>query len=333
MRVIISGSSGFIGAALAHKYLANGAEVLGIDSHTDYYSTDLKLKRLANLQLEKNFHFSELDVSNNASLTNVIAEFRPTTFIHLAAQAGVRIPTSHINKYVESNLTGFSSVLQSVALQEVPNFLYASSSSIYGDNAELPYRESEKILEPNSFYGGTKLANEILTKSLIHGTKTRARGLRFFTVYGPMGRPDMAYFRIISRILAGSSFELFGDGSIERDFTFIDDCTEMIFQLNKELKSRDIGFSDVVNVGGGNPVSITQIIELASRLTGRELEVQRSPRNSLDVRRTMASAEYLIQLVGSKPSTSIENGISQTIEWARNLDNSSQLLEWVDSTP
>lgn len=333
MRVIITGSSGFIGAALARKYLAHGAEVVGIDSHTDYYSTDLKLKRLAILQLEKNFHFSELDVSNNAALTKLIAEFKPTTFIHLAAQAGVRIPTSHIHKYVESNLTGFSSVLQSVALQEVPNFLYASSSSIYGDNAELPYKESEKLLEPNSFYGGTKLANEILTKSLIHGTKTRARGLRFFTVYGPMGRPDMAYFRIISRILAGSSFELFGDGSIERDFTFIDDCTEMIFQLNNELNSRDTGFSDVVNVGGGNPVSITQIIELTSRLTGRELEVQNSPRNSLDVKRTMASAKYLIELVGSKPSTSIEDGISQTIEWAKNLDNSSQLLEWVDSTP
>jgi UDP-glucuronate 4-epimerase len=169
-----------------------------------------------------------------------------------------------LQKYVISNLQGFACVLQATVLNEVPNFLFASSSSVYGDKAKIPYSENELNLNTNSFYGATTLSNETLSRSLIPGSNTRARGMRFFTVYGPEGRPDMAYFRIVSSLLEGTEFELFGDGSIERDFTFIDDCTRMIQLLESDLQGKSVGYSDIVNIGGGHPISMNKLIEITS---------------------------------------------------------------------
>lgn len=331
MRAIVTGSSGFIGSALSERLLKSGWAVLGIDSHTDYYSTELKYRRLEKLRAHPNFEFIQLDVGDSTQMDKVIREFLPESIFHLAAQAGVRIPTVELQKYVRSNLIGFASTLQAAVINRVPNFLFASSSSVYGDIAKIPYSESELHLHPNSFYGATKLSNEILAKSLIPGSSTNARGMRFFTVYGPEGRPDMAYFRIISSLLEGPEFELFGDGSIERDFTFIDDCTKMIQLLEEELKVRTQGYFDIVNIGGGHPVSMNGLIEITSKRVGKPLSFKAGEANTKDAKRTMANAEYLISLVKEKPSTSIVEGIEKTVDWANSI-KPGLLSRWVESS-
>jgi UDP-glucuronate 4-epimerase len=332
MRAIVTGSSGFIGAAVAQKLIREKWEVVGIDCHSNYYSTDLKKARLNDLVHHQNFTFEGFNLLDRDRFSKIVRNFRPDTVFHLAAQAGVRLPVNQIDKYVESNLSGFSSVLQTVALEKVPNFLYASSSSVYGDMARIPYSESEKSLSPNSFYGATKLSNEVLSHALIRHSESRARGLRFFTVYGPNGRPDMAYFRIIANLVTQSKFELFGDGTVERDFTYIDDCVEMIYKLNQELSTNEEGFSDLVNVGGGYPVSINQLIQLASRYLNRELVFEQTEGNTSDAARTMADTTYLKSLVGTSPMTRIETGLKKTIDWASNLPNSRELGSWARSS-
>lgn len=331
MRAIVTGSSGFIGSALTELLLSSGWNVLGIDSHSDYYSTDLKQRRLERLQKYENFEFSKIDVSDFLQINQVIKDFNPLSIFHLAAQAGVRIPTCDLQKYVSSNLQGFASVLQAAVLNEVPNFLFASSSSVYGDEAKIPYSENELNLNPNSFYGATKLSNEILSRSLIPGSNTRARGMRFFTVYGPEGRPDMAYFRIVSSLLAGTEFELFGDGSIERDFTFINDCTKMIQLLERDLQSKSVGYFDIVNIGGGHPISMNKLIEITSNYIGKSFTYKKGAPNTKDAKRTMADAAYLVSLVENKPSTPIDEGIAKTVDWAESI-SAGLLASWVNSS-
>lgn len=332
MKAIVTGSSGFVGAALTEKLLSLGWEVLGIDSHSDYYSVALKEARLMSLRRHANFRFVQADISSRIELDALVKKMAPKSIFHLAAQAGVRISPNQIHRYVESNLTGFSSVLQSAVVNEVPNFLFASSSSVYGDAAMIPYHEEELNLRPNSFYGATKLSNEILAKSLIPGSKTRARGMRFFTVYGPMGRPDMAYFRIISNLIAGSKFELFGDGKIERDFTFVDDCIEMIQLLETELSTHQSGYVDLVNIGGGHPTSMTELIRLTVDRLGKKLEFNQLESNPKDAAKTMANSELLIKLIGIKPSTPFDIGLNKTIDWALHHAKPQQLRTWVESS-
>jgi UDP-glucuronate 4-epimerase len=332
MRGIVTGSSGFIGAALTKKLLEAGWTILGIDCHTDYYSPSLKELRNEELQQHSNFRFAQIDLINAKALEEIIERFKPDTVFHLAAQAGVRIPVGGLHRYTESNLAGFSNVIQLTVKHSVPNFIYASSSSVYGDFAQLPYVESELKLRPSSFYGATKLSNEILTRPLVTGSKTRARAMRLFTVYGPMGRPDMAYFRIISSLISGSKFELYGDGMVERDFTYIDDCVEMIVRLESELKTRQVGFMDVVNIGGGHPVSMRELIRLTTEKVGVKMDFKQTDSNPNDAARTMADPTYLLGLVGTKPETSLKSGLSQTVDWASKNVKPSQLLEWVNSS-
>jgi UDP-glucuronate 4-epimerase len=331
MRAIVTGSSGFIGAALAKQLIAKNWEVFGVDSHSNYYSTDLKRERLGSLVELDHFEFEEMNVSERNKFSKLVNLVKPDTIFHLAAQAGVRIPATELEKYVESNLTGFSSVLQAAVVEKVPNLLFASSSSVYGNGATLPYSENENSLLPTSFYGATKLSNEILARSIIQHSQTRARALRFFTVYGPSGRPDMAYFRVIASLISGSKFELFGDGTVERDFTFIDDCVEIICALDSELSSHRKGFLDVVNVGGGFPVSIKHLIVLANDYLKQTLDYVIAEANDNDVSRTMADKTYLQQLVGFTPKIRIEEGLKTTIEWALKPSNRAQLKNWVQN--
>ena len=183
-----------------------------------------------------------------------------------------------------------------------------------------------------SIYGATKRANEILAPTYVRGSSTRARGLRFFTVYGPMGRPDMAYFRIISSLLAGTKFELFGNGTVERDFTYINDCVSMITLLEAELHSHPHGFSDIVNIGGGHPTSMNTLISIVQNQFGSEMKYKIGLPNQKDVLRTMADSSYLVSLVGDKPSTSLEVGIGLTIDWAKDSSINQELRSWVDSS-
>jgi UDP-glucuronate 4-epimerase len=327
----VTGAAGFIGSHLCRELSLQANEVIAIDNLSDYYDTSLKKARIKNLLDSKGISFSELDICNRSALNALIKESRPDVVVNLAAQAGVRLPLSQVYKYVESNLVGFSNVLQSTVSNKIPYFLYASSSSVYGDQAAIPYTENEQKLHPNSFYGATKLANELLTPTLIKNSATIARGLRFFTVYGPWGRPDMAYFRMIANVVSGSEFNFFGDGSVERDFTYIDDAVNSVIELSKELEKRKPGYSDVVNLGGGRPLSMNYLLENINKISKAEVEFNRQSSNANDAKKTMSDSKYIQSLIGSKPETKLEDGINKTYQWALQSDISAQLNNWVKS--
>jgi UDP-glucuronate 4-epimerase len=331
MRILVTGAAGFIGSAICEQLVLSDHNVTAVDNFSDYYDVSLKHLRVKELLNSVNLEVLNLDICDQVKVEKIIASSSPEIVIHLAAQAGVRLGVSDSRKYVDSNLVGFSNVLISAIENKIPKFLYASSSSVYGDKADIPYRESELNLHPNSFYGSTKLANELLVPTLVKNSKTTARGLRFFTVYGPWGRPDMAYFRMIANVIAGAEFKFFGDGSIERDFTFISDAVRSVINLTLELEGRKPGFSDVVNLGGGRPLSMNYLMEVVSSLTGKKVSFERFETNLNDARKTMSDASYIQNLIGSKPSTKLEDGISKTIEWASRNEISVNLDKWVKS--
>ena len=233
----------------------------------------------------------------------------------MAAQAGVRLKDEEFVKYIDSNLVGFSNLILSVRKYAVPNFIYASSSSVYGNSAAPTFYESLPNLHPISFYGASKLAGEILATSVLAETSTRARGLRFFTVYGEFGRPDMAYFRILKSLLNKSVFEIYGDGSEPRDFTYISDVISSICALEVELETHKAGFCDVVNIGGGNPRSLNEMIEILEAATGRRLMRINGKKVKADVNKTVADSRYLQGLIGSIPETRLEEGLKNFASW------------------
>ena len=331
MRILVTGAAGFIGSAICEQLVLSDHNVTAVDNFSDYYDVSLKHLRVKELLNPVNLEVLNLDICDQVKVEKIIASSRPEIVIHLAAQAGVRLGVSDSRKYVDSNLVGFSNVLISAIENKIPKFLYASSSSVYGDKADIPYRESELNLHPNSFYGSTKLANELLVPTLVKNSETTARGLRFFTVFGPWGRPDMAYFRMIANVIAGAEFKFFGDGSIERDFTFISDAVKSVINLTLELEGRKPGFSDVVNLGGGRPLSMNYLMEVVGSLTGKKVSFERFETNLNDARKTMSDASYIQNLIGSKPSTKLEDGISTTIEWASRNEISANLDKWVKS--
>ena len=331
MKYLVTGAAGFIGSHLCHKLTTEGDEVIAIDNFSDYYDINLKKLRVEKLLTPLQVKVLSVDISDKNAIDELFASSKPDVVINLAAQAGVRLPTDQIHKYVNSNLVGFSNVLQSTVSNKIPYFLYASSSSVYGDQAAIPYTESEQKLHPNSFYGATKLANELLTPTLIKNSSTIARGLRFFTVYGPWGRPDMAYFRMIANVVSGSEFNFFGDGSVERDFTYIDDAVNSVIELSKELEKKRPGYSDVVNLGGGRPLSMNYLLDNINKISKAEVKFNRQSSNSNDAKKTMSDSSYIQSLIGSKPETKLEDGIDKTYQWALQSDISAQLNNWVKS--
>jgi UDP-glucuronate 4-epimerase len=331
MQYLITGAAGFIGSYLCHKLAKEGNKIIAIDNFSSYYDVGLKNNRVKELLEPLNIHVVNLDIVKDAKFDDLVIKSKPDVVINLAAQAGVRLPLKETDKYVNSNLVGFSNVLRSTVNNKVPYFLYASSSSVYGDKAAIPYIESEQNLHPNSFYGATKLANELLTPTLIQNSSTAARGLRFFTVYGPWGRPDMAYFRMIANVISGAEFNFFGDGSVERDFTFIDDAVNSVIALTTELQKRKPGYSDVVNLGGGRPLSMNFLLQTVSSISKNEVKFNRLNSNSNDAKKTMSDSKYIESLIASKPNTKLEDGIAKTIEWAMREDVSSNLNNWVKS--
>jgi UDP-glucuronate 4-epimerase len=331
VRIVVTGAAGFIGSALSKRLAVLGHQVLCFDNYSDYYSVSLKRKRILELLTPIGVEVQDVDLIDRNQLSKIIDEFAPDTVMHLAAQAGVRLPLIQTEKYVNSNLVGFSNLLEIIIERNIPNFIYASSSSVYGDQAAIPYSEKEMNLHPNSFYGATKLANEILTPTLVSNSNTRARGVRFFTVYGPWGRPDMAYFRMIANVVVGSKFTLFGDGQVQRDFTYIDDAINSLVALLSELESHNNGWHDVVNIGGGNPLSINYLINQISTQLGQKLDYVQSTSNSNDAKKTMADPSYLQSLIGVKPEVKLDTGIAEVIEWCQKSDIKSQLDSWINS--
>jgi UDP-glucuronate 4-epimerase len=330
MKILITGAAGFIGSALCQKLAINGHNVVAIDNFSTYYDVSLKKARVNELLKPLKIEVIDLDISNGVKVESLITESKLDIVINLAAQAGVRLPIKDTDKYVESNLVGFSNILRSTVANKVPYFLYASSSSVYGNKAAIPYTESEQNLHPASFYGATKLANELLTPTLVQNSATVARGLRFFTVYGPWGRPDMAYFRMIANVVSNSEFNFFGDGSIERDFTYIEDVINSIVALINELKTRNAGYSDIVNIGGGRPLSMNYLLKTIETLCGEEIKFNRKTSDRNDSVKTMSDSTYIESLIKFKPSIELEVGIDKTIRWAKREDIARNLNKWVN---
>lgn len=332
MAILVTGAAGFIGRSLSESLLNQGHEVFGIDNLNDYYSPALKESRLATLLPRENFHFENFDLADGKKVNSFFADSKFNFVYHLAAQAGVRLKPSELDRYISSNISGFTNVLNSVIKREVPNFIYASSSSVYGDVDHEILSETSTPSLPTSYYGSTKLFNEHAARVLSKGSKTKTRGLRFFTVYGPMGRPDMAYFRIITSLLTATEFKLFGDGKIKRDFTYIDDVTKSVILLGEQLATLVESYSDVVNVGGGRPQSMRELIETSEKLVGKELNLSEWSANLNDVKHTEADTTLIEELTNFKPTIPIEVGLKNFLEWARTDEVMENLNNWVASS-
>ena len=328
MRYLVTGTAGFIGYHVAERLLARGDEVTGLDNVNDYYDVRLKHARMARLEGKPGYDFVKLDVSDREGMERVFAERKPEVVIHLAAQAGVRYSLTNPHAYVQSNLAGFMNILEGCRHQKVRHLVYASSSSVYGGNTHQPFSIHDNIDHPVSIYAASKKANELMAHTYSHLYGIPTTGLRFFTVYGPWGRPDMAMFLFTKAILEGQPIDVFNHGKMRRDFTYIDDIVEGIVRTadhvavpNPEYSSDtpDPGTSSapyrVYNIGNDNPVELMDMIGVLEGVLGRTAEKRMLPLQAGDVPATWANVDDLTRDVGFKPATSIEEGIRRFVTW------------------
>lgn len=333
MKILVTGAAGFIGFHTAARLLDAGHTVVGIDNLNDYYSVALKHARLRELtkhSQQENFSFIKLDISDRAAMEKLFAEHKFSKVVHLAAQAGVRYSIDNPHAYVQSNITGFLHILEGCRAQQVEHLVYASSSSVYGLNAELPFSENVPVNHPISFYGATKRSNEIMAHSYSSLYNLPTTGLRFFTVYGPWGRPDMALFKFTKAIAAGETIEVFNHGAHMRDFTYIDDIVTGVVKVLDKTATANPDFNShhpdaatssapwrVYNIGNNNPVQLTTYIQFIEQYLGKKANIKLLPLQAGDVPDTFADVDNLIKAVDYKPTTSVEVGISRFIEWYR----------------
>ncbi|WP_257469121.1 GDP-mannose 4,6-dehydratase [Bacillus sp. D386] len=322
----VTGAAGFIGFYLSKKLLGQGCRVIGIDNLNDYYDVNLKYARLEQLKPFNNFTFIEGDISDKDAVTNVFEKYKPNIVVNLAAQAGVRYSIENPDVYIQSNIIGFYNILEACRHYPVDHLVYASSSSVYGANKKVPFEETDFVDTPVSLYASTKKSNELMAYTYSHLYKFPTTGLRFFTVYGPMGRPDMAYFGFTDKYFAGESIKIFNNGDFEndlyRDFTYIDDIVEGIERLlnNPPTGGETVPYK-VFNIGNNNPEKLMTFIGILenalSKSLGREVSFNKvfEPIKPGDVPATYASTDQLQKAVGFKPKTSIEEGLQHFADW------------------
>ena len=318
-KILITGVAGFIGYHLAEKLLNNNYQIIGIDNLNDYYDPILKQDRLNNLKKFSNFEFHKVDFIYNNELTSIFNNNQLDQVIHLGAQAGVRYSITNPQFYIDTNITGFLNILENCNNYNVENIIYASSSSIYGDNKDLPFSENDKTEKQISMYGVSKKTNELMahTYSNLYGLKTI--GLRFFTVYGPWGRPDMALYIFTKAIIENKNIDLFNKGIHTRSFTYISDIVEPIYRLIKinENNQNILSNNDILNIGGAEPVKLLQFINIIEDYLGKKANAILKPMQQGDVQDTNADITKLEKITDYKPQVDIEEGIKRFIDWYR----------------
>ncbi|MCK8516223.1 NAD-dependent epimerase [Methylonatrum kenyense] len=330
MRVLVTGAAGFIGADVCHRLLDRGDQVVGLDNLNNYYDVALKEARLARLQARDGFSFQRLDLADRDDMAALFAGAGFDRVVHLGAQAGVGYSVSHPHAYVDSNLVGFMNVLDGCQRAGVAHLVFASSSSVYGGNRQFPFSEHHAVDHPLSMYAATKKANELMAHSYAHLHGLPVTGLRFFTVYGPWGRPDMALFKFVDRILHGRPIPVHNDGRHQRDFTYIDDITEGVMRSLDRVASANPDWQAVApdpassnvpyriyNIGNGQPVNLMRYIEVIEDCLGRKADKQLLPQQPGDVPDTAADTTDLAHDVGYRPDTPIEVGVQRFVDWYR----------------
>jgi len=337
VRVLVTGAAGFIGSTTAHALLQRGDEVVGIDNLNDYYDVELKQARLARLQALSGFSFHQLDIADRSGLDSVYETSAPDRIIHLAAQAGVRYSLENPQAYLDANITGFLNVLEAARHFGSDHVVYASTSSVYGAHENMPFSVHDGVDHPVSLYAATKKSNELMAHTYAHLFQIPCTGLRFFTVYGPWGRPDMALFLFTRKILAGEPIDVFNYGHHTRDFTYIDDIVEGVIRAcdrvatpndNWNPRAPDPATSSapyrLYNIGSNNPVNLSRYIEVLEETLGVSAEKNLLPLQPGDVADTFANVDDLIADVGYRPETSIEYGVAEFVKWYKSyydLDN------------
>jgi UDP-glucuronate 4-epimerase len=333
-KILVTGAAGFIGFHLSHRLLAEGKEVVGLDNLNDYYEVTLKHARLKQIKDNFNFKFHKIDLSDNVAIENLFCQENFDIVINLAAQAGVRYSLTNPHVYTTSNLVGFTNILEGCRVSQVKHLIFASSSSVYGANTKTPFSVHDNVDHPLNLYAASKKANELMAHAYSHLYNLPVTGLRFFSVYGPWGRPDMALFIFTKAILSNQPINVFNNGQMYRDFTYIDDIVEGIIQLMKKTpqpnflwsgKHPEPGTSSspykIYNIGNNNPVNLMYFIEVLENCLGIKAQKNMLPLQPGDVPINFANVDELIQDVGFSPSTKIERGIQLFVDWYRQYYN------------
>lgn len=325
MKVLVTGAAGFIGARLI-ELLDDKNEIIGIDNLNDYYDISLKMSRLERINKKNNFQFLKMDLADKDSIMRLFSEEQFDVIIHLGAQAGVRYSIDNPFAYIDSNIFGMMNVLEGARNNPVKHLIYASSSSVYGGNTKVPFSTNDSVDHPVSLYAATKKSNELMAHSYSNLYGIPTTGLRFFTVYGPLGRPDMAYFSFTNKIVNGEKIEVFNNGNMMRDFTYIDDVVEGIIRLISEIPMENSKWSEtdvsgswapyrIFNIGNSNPVSLLDFIETIEKHLGMKANKVFKPMQPGDVQATFADVTDLEKVINFKPTTTIDQGIKNFIEW------------------
>lgn len=329
MKILVSGAAGFIGMHLSLRLVKEGHTVIGIDNINDYYDVDLKYGRLENLGINqkeieynklvhgvKNFSFKKLDLQDASYLFELFKENKFDIVINLAAQAGVRYSITHPRAYIESNVIGFFNIIEACRAYPVKHLIYASSSSVYGNTLQVPFKESQNTDEPISLYAATKKSNELMAFTYSHLYKIPMTGLRFFTVYGPWGRPDMAYFSFTKNIYEDKPIQLFNAGDLKRDFTYIEDIVEAIKRLLiPETQLSNVPPHRIFNIGNGSPEGVIYFVNILQEFIGRKAIIENKPKQPGDVDITYADCSELYTLINFEPNTTLKEGLEEFVSW------------------
>lgn len=322
-KILVTGAAGFIGFHLSKLLLQKGVTVIGFDNINDYYDVNLKYARLAILEKFENFTFVKGDLADKTAVDNLFSENKFDIVVNLAAQAGVRYSIENPQVYIESNVIGFFNILEACRNNPVEHLLYASSSSVYGNQQKTPFSTDDDVSKPISLYAATKKSNELMAYTYSHLYGIPSTGLRFFTVYGPYGRPDMAYFSFTQKIMKGETIKIFNDGDMYRDFTYVDDIVKGIKNMlcNPPEADENGDRATVYNIGNNSPEKLMYFIETLEKALGKTARKEFLPMQPGDVYQTYADVTPLIEKYGFKPSTSIEDGLAKFVEWYKEYYN------------